>query len=328
MTLSEQEHGVSADLSALAWVADELRRTLETAHKALRRQLRELEAAPGASLDGPAGAALQQARAQFHQGAGALDMVGQVEGARVLRASEQAIAHCVQRPQLLDNAAVQAIERSSFALLDFLRRRLAGKVLSPVALFPQYRDVQALAGADRIHPADLWTAEPQGALVDHEQALGRAAAAAGGAPLAANADTRGRMEQCMLALLRGPIGPAATQMSELFAGLAAGAAGKQSDKLAGVWAIAAGFFEAQAQGRLQADVYAKRLTSRLLAQVRLAERGQSDVSDRLTQDLLFFVARALPGNDAAAPRLAAVRRAFRFADQSPVDYEDEALGRY
>src|ERR1700740_2832784 len=156
MTLSEQEHGVSEDLSALAWVADELRRTLEAAHKALRRQVKELEGAPGAALDGPAGASLQQARVQFHQGAGALEMVGQAEGARVLRASEQAIARCVQRPQLLDNAAVQTIERSSFALLAFLRRRLAGKDVSALALFPQYRDVQTLAGADRIHPADLW----------------------------------------------------------------------------------------------------------------------------------------------------------------------------
>jgi len=324
MTLSEQEHGVSQDLSALAWVSDELRRTLENAHKALRRQQRELEAAPGAALDGPAGASLQQARVQFHQGAGALEMVGESEGARLLRASEQAIVRFVQRPQLFTGDAVQAIERASFALLDFLRRRLAGKAVSPLALFPQYREVQTLAGADRIHPADLWPQDGPAQLAEREQALGRAAA--GGAPaLAADADTRGRMEQCMLALLRGPVGPAATRMSELFAGLAAGAA---SDKLAGVWAIAAGFFEAQADGRLEADVYAKRLTSRLLAQVRLAERGQSEVSDRLTQDLLFFCARALPGDDARAPRLAAVRRAFALRAGDGVDYEHEALGRY
>ena len=128
----------------------------------------------------------------------------------------------------------------------------------------------------------------------------------------------------MLALLRGPVGPAATQMSQLFAGLAAGATGK----LAGLWSVAAAFFEAQAQGRLSADVYSKRLTSRLLAQVRLAERGQADVSDRLTQDLLFFCARALPGDDAKAPRLVAVRKAFGLGAQAPVDYEQEALGQY
>ena len=34
-----------------------------------------------------------------------------------------------------------------------------GKAVSPVALFPQYRDVQELAGGDRIHPADLWACD-------------------------------------------------------------------------------------------------------------------------------------------------------------------------
>ena len=54
--------GAPADLSALAWVADELRRTLENAHKALRRQVRETEGAPqGSEIDGAASAALLQA---------------------------------------------------------------------------------------------------------------------------------------------------------------------------------------------------------------------------------------------------------------------------
>ena len=51
------------------------------------------------------------------------------------------------------------IEHASFALLDYLGRLLAGKPVSPLALFPQYRAVQELAGADRVHPADLWTGD-------------------------------------------------------------------------------------------------------------------------------------------------------------------------
>jgi chemosensory pili system protein ChpA (sensor histidine kinase/response regulator) len=329
MTLSEQvAHAAPADLSTLAWVADELRRTLDNAHKALRKQVRDTEAAPpGTEIDGSASAALTQARALFHQGAGALDMVGQAESARMLRASEQAVIRLSQKVRQLDAAAATTIERSSFALLDFLRRRLSGKDVSPLALFPQYREVQSLAGADRIHPADLWQADPQSQashLADVAPALVKASAGTHVMALKPDADTRGRMEQCMLALLRGPVGPAATQMSQLFAGLAAGASGK----LAGLWSVAAAFFEAQAQGRLAADVYSKRLTSRLLAQVRLAERGQADVSDRLTQDLLFFCARALPGDDARAPRLVAVRKAFGLGAHDAVDYEHEALGRY
>src|ERR1700712_5654989 len=120
MTLSEQvvQHAMPADLSTLAWVADELRRTLENAHKALRRQGRETESAPqGAEIDGTASAALQQARALFHQGAGALDMVGQAEGPPLLRASEQAVLRLSQRVRQLDGTAASTIERASFALL-------------------------------------------------------------------------------------------------------------------------------------------------------------------------------------------------------------------
>ena len=39
------------DLSALAWVQDELRRSLEAAHKAMRRYLKEAAALAGSDVD-------------------------------------------------------------------------------------------------------------------------------------------------------------------------------------------------------------------------------------------------------------------------------------
>lgn len=65
----------------------------------------------------------------------------------------------VQRPELCTDDAAGALERASFALSEYLESVLAGKVVSPVSLFPQYRDIQALTGADRVHPADLWPVE-------------------------------------------------------------------------------------------------------------------------------------------------------------------------
>ena len=46
------------------------------------------------------------------------------------------------QPRKLDIAAVETVERGSFALLDYLARMLAGKPVSPLALFPQYRALQ------------------------------------------------------------------------------------------------------------------------------------------------------------------------------------------
>jgi NAD(P)-dependent dehydrogenase (short-subunit alcohol dehydrogenase family) len=75
--------------------------------------------------------------------------------ADVLRASEAAVQRMVSKPALVDAAAVDVVEKVSFALLDYLTRLLARKPVSPVMLFPQYRAAQQLAGADRVHPADL-----------------------------------------------------------------------------------------------------------------------------------------------------------------------------
>ena len=304
------------DLSALAWVQDELRRSLEAAHKSLRRYLKESEAMAGSDVDAVDPNVLRHARSQIHQGVGALELVGLSAAATLLRASEVAVQRLAAQPRRIDQHALEAVERGSFALLDYLARMLAGKPVSPVALFPQYRALQALAGATRVHPADLWPVDWQWReLPDDPKAQARAADAA----------ARGAVEEQMLGLMRAPQGPAAARMSDLFADLGAGA----SDlRLRTLWRLAAAFFEGQAQGLLVADAYSKRVASRLLAQLRVGERGETDVSDRLAQDMLFFCAQARLSTDTLAPRLAAVRKAFGLEKSSPVDYESSGLGRF
>ena len=77
----------SDDLSALAWVHEELRRSLEAAHKALRRFVKEAEALGGSDIDAVDPAVLRSARTQLHQGVGALELVGLPAAA--LRAARQ-----------------------------------------------------------------------------------------------------------------------------------------------------------------------------------------------------------------------------------------------
>ena len=79
------------DLSTLAWVHDELRRSLESAHKSLRRYLKEAEAVSGSDVDAVDPAVLRAARAQLHQGVGALEMIGLPgAGARAARQRRRA----------------------------------------------------------------------------------------------------------------------------------------------------------------------------------------------------------------------------------------------
>ena len=321
--------GVQDPLSALSWVQEELRRSLETAHKALRRYLNEQ--AQRSDLDTIDPNVLRQARSQIHQSVGVLELVGLGRAAELLRAAEAALQRISSRPKLLTPAAVDAIEHGSFALLEFIDRRLAGKPVSTLALFPAYKALQELAGAQRVHPADLWTVEWswREAVLDTEVAQRHP-----------DEDTFNRIEADLLALMRGAPPSVAARMSELFAGLAAGAqavarelgrlrAGPRAphSRLATLWQLAAGFFEAQADGLLQLDAYSKRLGSRLLAQLRAGESAEP--SERMAHDLLFFCAQAAPRDGRQpGPRLAVVRQAYQLADAPPVDYERARLGRF
>jgi len=317
---------VQDDLSALAWVNGELRRSLEAANKALRRFLKEAEAARGGDLDAVDPSVLRSARSQLHQGVGALELVGQPAVADVLRASEAAVQRMAARPALVTAAAVDTVEKVSFAVLDFLARQLAGKPVSPVMLFPQYRAVLQLAGADRVHPADLWKQEWQWRELSHD---------ATATPRTADDATRGEMETLTLAVMRQAPGSTARgpldRMSDLCADLGAGArmAREGGAQLGTFWQLAAAVFQAQAAGLLVGDVYVKRLASRLLSQLRASVRGQTALSDRLAQDLLFFCSQAkTPMAGHEATRLAAVRKAWKLDVQASADYETPRLGRF
>ncbi len=316
------------DLTALAWVHDELRRSLEAAHKSLRRYLKEAESASGSDVDAVDPGVLRAARAQLHQSVGALELVGLPTAAQVLRASESALHKLgAGRPVKLEARHVEIIEQASFALLDYMSRLLAGKPVSPVAMFAQYREVQELAGADRIHPADLWPHDWQW----------REIAADGTRPRVLDAGLRSEVEALTLKLMRQGGSEPALALSDLFAGLAAGSDRKHRH-LGTLWHLAAAFFEAQGRHLLVPDVYSKRIASRLLSQLRMSEHvadasalpdAGADVSQRLAQDLLFFCAQAAsPGDGRKAPRLLAVRQAWGLARRAPVDYLVTSLGRH
>ncbi len=310
--------GGSDDLSALAWVHEELRRSLDAAHKALRRFVKDTEALGASDIDAVDPAVLRTARSQIHQGVGALELVGLPAVATVLRASEAAVQRYVSRPHKLSLAVVEDIERASFALLDYVARLLAGRPVSTLSLFPQYRAVQEAAGADRVHPADLWPLDWQWRDLPADPMV---------IPRQPDPATHAALEGQLLALMRN-LDPvlAAASMSDICAGLGAGAA---AGPVSTLWTLASAVFEAQAHGLLGFDVFSKRVASRLLAQFRILERGSSDVSERLAQDLLFFCAQsASPGAGRKSPRLAAVRGAYGLASHAPVDYSVSMLGHF
>jgi len=304
------------DLSSLAWVYEGVRRSLDTAHKALRRFVKESEATASSNADRVDPSVLRGARVQIHQCAGALELVGMGPLAVLLRASEAAVARYIAKPHELNIKAVQVIERASFALLDFIGRLLGGKAVSSLSLFPQYQAVQQAAGADRVHPADLWSVALRWLDLPADPTV---------QAHPPNAAMRAAIEQDLLVLVRADDARgAAKRLSDAFASIAKAAKHRQ---IVICWKLAAAVFEAQAHGLLRFDVYTKRLGSRLLAQFRNLAKGEIDVSERLALDLLFFCAQSRTATP-ATPRLAAVQVVYGLGAGEPADYTTSPLGRY
>lgn len=305
-----------SDLGPLAWVLDELRKSLEGATKALRRFVRDAELARGSDLAALDSSQLRIARQQLHQAVGALEMVGLGEPAKLLKAMEALAQKFVQRPELCSDDAANKVEKASFALSEYLEGVLKGKSASPVALFPQYRDVLELIGAERVHPADLWPIFWRWidvALPVKSQALGYDQA------------SRATLDRSILKVVQTGDADAAATMRDISLGFAAAQTELEPRAF---WKICAAYFETLALGLGPVDVYGKRAASRVLFQYRTLAKGDHAVSDRLAQDLLFFCAQARPIDASKAPVLGAVRAAYGLSESSPVDYESPQFGRY
>ena len=304
------------DLGPLAWVLDELRRTLDAAVRPLKRFAQEaarVDRADIAELDtGP----LRLARQQLHSSTGAVEMVGMREVATVLKAMEAAVQRFIQNPQMCTENAAAQVEKTSFALCEFLEAVMAGRPIAALALFPHYRDMLTLAGSERIHPADLWPVERR--MVEPQDAGVHL-------PLPYGTQARAQLDQAVLQVVKNGDPQAAARLRDLSLGFAAA---QPAGAVRIFWKTAAGCFDAQAAGLLPADVYVKRVASRVLLQYAGFVRGDNSVSDRLMQDILFFCAQTPAAAAAAAPALQAVRTAFRLDRFTPLDYEVRRFGRF
>lgn len=308
------------DLGPLAWVLEELRKAVGNATRAMRRFVQESDAV-GPSEGGTDHSAadtgpLRIARQQLHQAAGAMDMVGQAPAALLLRAMEAAVQQCVDHTELCNEDAVRRVERASFGLLQYLEAVLHDKPVSPVGLFPQYRDVQALAGQDRVHPADLWPVQWRWTDPD---------IASSAKPLAYDAAVRARFEQAVLKTIKSANTDAARLLRDFSLGFAAAQSAIQPRVF---WKISAGFFEALSLGLCPQNVYTKRASSRVLQQYTALVKGELGVSDRLVKDLVFFCAQAQVPQEIPALILRAIQQGFGLAGWHVVDYENSPFGHF
>ena len=308
--------GGDVDIGPLAWVLDELRKSIDGAIKLMRRFVLESQDARDADLIAVDVGTLRQAKAHLHQACGAMDMVGMPAAALLLQVMEHVAQRYVHKPENCTESAVQRLEQTGFALLEYLEAVLAGKNISAVALFPQYRDLQALMGNDKVQPADLWG----GALISATPPI-----AVNVPALLYDTDTRSRLEQAVLQLVKSADAVAAARLKDISLGLLRTAGGEQPHAV--FWGVAAGFFDALASRLLVADVYVKRVASRVLMQYSAFAKGDKALPERLLQEMLFFCAQT-QGGVGRATVLETVRASMGLQQHAPVDYAEPRFGRF
>jgi len=306
----------SADLGPLAWVKGELSKSLDLAVKALRRFATEAENAIGSDLSSSDTSQLRVARTHIHQALGAMEMVGWDKAASLLRSMEQLVNGFIPKPQACTPKAVSSLESAAFAVQDFLEASLAGRQPSAVALFPQYRNLQALAGVVQVHPADLWEHAAPSELVDLRLS--------GGDSASYDATGRRALDQAVLHLVRGQVQEGGQGLFNLAMALAAGESREQAKAY---WQLVAGFARGVVAERIALDVYAKKALPGIVAQYVSLSDPDLQTTPRGVRELLFHCVMAKE-EGAQAPVLDAVRTAYGFADFKSVDYNKSTFGNF
>lgn len=276
-------------------------------------------AASGEPADDPSAPAtmappqeLQALQASLAQASQALSAAGQPMPARVLGTCASAASRLGEVPIALARQAAGAIERALQEVLQPPPGAVPGGLEWALALFASYSAVAHLAGAQRVHPAELWPARSAQRLADVRDGARSTAGLA--SPREPTHSLLAEFEEALLALMRQP-GPAAhARMTQLCADMAAGQAFVGS----AVWPLAAAVYEAQRDDRLKTDVQLKRLGSRLLSMLRAAAGygpavPAQQVGD-LEHEMSFACARALwlpaASDSRPGPWLRAVQQAL------------------
>jgi chemosensory pili system protein ChpA (sensor histidine kinase/response regulator) len=344
----------SLDTGPLSWVMVEIRESLARSRTALFE-------AGGREPEDQA-TQLQHAKSHLHQAHGALQMVD-LDGVSLLTGVAETALDRFKAGTLkcsTDNA--QAVAQLYQALVEYLEELLQGAPSQPARLFPYYRAVQEMLGAERIHPADLFFPDlsqpvslPLAAAAsadtdaDMDAAASDAADAVAAAAVSPNAAAevsaapdavaaiaeptapdyaafRQRFERALLPYLKST-DPAQQQehAAALLDAVKLVADAQQYGHARAFWLAMQGFAELVAGGQLTASLYVKQLFGMINLQIRRLSQGTAAQPEAMLRDALFFIATA--GADSAASTVLELRSAFALDGLAPQDYETRRYGQ-
>ncbi|WEF31192.1 hybrid sensor histidine kinase/response regulator [Pseudoduganella chitinolytica] len=301
----ESSPSTQFDPGPLSWVMVEIR-------EALGRSRTALFEAGGLEPEDQA-TALRHAKSHLHQAHGALLMVD-VDGVVLMtQLAEEVLERFKAGTLKCSLEHVQVVAALYQAVTEYLEELLDGAPFQPIRLFPFYRAVQELLGAQRIHPADLFFPD---------LARWPTFAPAAGAGAADYGTLRQRFERALLPYLKSGEAAHAGALRDVVAEVAAAQA---EPRARAFWLALHAFAELVAAGLLPAGLYAKQLFGLINLQMRRLAQGAPETPEAVLRDALFFVAAAVP--DTLPPLAREVRDAWRLDGLVPADYETRRYGQ-
>ena len=283
------------DVGPLTWVKGEIEQALAKATEAL-------DAYAANPLDSTQ---LKFCKTHLHQAHGALEIVG-LEGVTKLSEECERLLESVEEGRMAMSPEVHDALKGAFVrLAEYLNELVDGAPHQPVRLFPAYKAVMELRGAERIAEADLFfpdlSARPPKREVADMPADMREHVLA----------QRRRFQIGLLRWLRNSADSGGLkEMSEAVRGIERMQAMPQHRAF---WWVTIGFTETLQAAGGQAGLDAKRLCARIDLQMKRLLEGSQNVAERLMRDALFFVARS----NSQSPQVQAIRAVYGLENAIP-----------
>ena len=278
------------DTGPLNWVRSDIDAALQAA----------LGRVQAYSVDADLTNALRLAGDDAHQVTGALRMVG-LEGAATLSgALESCLADVNENRLPASDELLRALRNAMEGLQRWVKDLADGRGSGELALFPLYKRLRELQGAERVFEGELFFPDLRSRVHGKAANDGLTQEA-----LAAEVKTaRGLFQRGLLAFLRNVEADQGLQrMRDALAAIERIAPSQASQTF---WWACVGFVDSLIARGVEADFHVKQLLARVDLQMRRLMEGSPQVAERLLRDALFFVAKS----QALDGRAAEVRSTF------------------
>ncbi len=296
----------SLDLVNLSWCLGEIRQSFAQAEGLLEKQL-------GAESEDFA--SLRTARAYVHQAYGALLVIDLAGACALVREIESVLDASENSVISLSGDLVSRVNAAMRATIEYLDDLTQGEPDQALFLFPYFKSLLEARGAERIHPADLLSADLSRALPlvkrDELALLGDAVS-----------KIKQDFETGLLRYLREPGSPRGVEY--MFSAVATLERSNLAGSNRNFWRVIMAFFDALRTQALPPDVYSRRLLARVNLQLRQTLDKAAPIADRLFKDTLFSLAYAKGGS----PIVAQVRQVYELEGVVPDDFETPRYGRH